>query len=162
MLSHPQRLFLVEYVVQFFSKPGELTNFLASGKILEHLPPLIEVLTLIIHQQTWEYYEAKRLGELVDPALGDYPEDEVIRYIKVALFCVQAAAARRPSMPQVLTMLSKPIRINESELTAPGYIHDYKGTASKATATSSKNSGSDDSNVFSTVVPPTISEMSPR
>jgi hypothetical protein len=85
--------------------------------------------------------------------------------MKVALFCVQAAAARRPSMPQVLTMLSKPIRINESELTAPGFINAYNTTVSKATTSSNsrfKNSGSDDSNVFSTVVPPTISEMSPR
>jgi serine/threonine protein kinase len=116
-------------------------------------------------EKTWELYEAKKLKELVDPALGDYPEDEVIRYMKVALFCVQAAAARRPSMPQVLTMLSKPIRINESELTAPGFINDYKTTVYKATTSSNsrfKNSDSDDSNVFSTVVPPTISEMSPR
>ncbi|TVU16595.1 hypothetical protein EJB05_40167, partial [Eragrostis curvula] len=120
----------------------------------------------VLLEKTWEYYEEKRLNELVDPALGDYPEDEVIRYIKVALFCVQAAAARRPSMPQVLTMLSKPIRINESELTAPGYIHDYKTTVSKATTSSNSrfktSAGSEDSNVFSTVVPPTISEMSPR
>ncbi|KAK3143347.1 hypothetical protein QOZ80_4AG0299240 [Eleusine coracana subsp. coracana] len=119
----------------------------------------------VLIEKAWEYYEAKRLKELVDPTLGDYPEDEVIRYIKVALFCVQAAAARRPSMPQVLTMLSKPIRINESELTAPGYINDYKTTVSKATSSSNsrfKNSGSDDSNAFSTVVPQTVSEMSPR
>jgi hypothetical protein len=127
--------------------------------------PFIQVLNSEHSQQTWEFYEAKKLKELVDPALGDYPEDEVIRYMKVALFCVQAAAARRPSMPQVLTMLSKPIRINESELTAPGFIHDYKTTVSKATTSSNsrfKNSGPDDSNVFSTAVPPTISDISPR
>lgn len=109
---------------------------------------------------------------MVDPTLVDYPEEEVIRYIKVALFCLQAAAARRPTMPQVVTMLSKPIRINESELTAPGYLHEYSrrspasASASKATVSSTyrfKNSaGSEDSNMFSTVVPPTVTEMSPR
>lgn len=116
-------------------------------------------------QQTWELYEAKKLKELVDPVLVNYPEDEVIRYIKVALFCIQAAAARRPSMPQVVTMLSKPIRINESELTSPGYIHEYRSNVSKASTSShsrSKNSPSLDSNMFSTVVPPTVTEMSPR
>ncbi|XP_062183752.1 cold-responsive protein kinase 1-like [Phragmites australis] len=118
----------------------------------------------VLIEKTWELYEAKRLMELVDTSLEDYPEDEILRYIKVALFCTQAAAARRPSMPQVLTMLSKPIRINESELTAPGYIHDMT-TVSKATTSSTsrfKHSGSEDSNTFSMVVPPTVSEMSPR
>ncbi|CAO2044255.1 unnamed protein product [Urochloa humidicola] len=120
----------------------------------------------ILLEKTWELYEAKKLKELIDPAIGDYPEEEVIRYIKVALFCIQAAAARRPSMPQVVTMLSKPIRINERELTAPGYINDYKSNAStKASSSShlrSKNTASEDSNMFSTVVPPTVTEMSPR
>ncbi|KAF8660072.1 hypothetical protein HU200_058035 [Digitaria exilis] len=77
----------------------------------------------------------------------------------------KAAAARRPSMPQVVTMLSKPIRINESELTSPGYIHEYRSNVSKASTSShsrSKNSPSLDSNMFSTVVPPTVTEMSPR
>ncbi|KAL6844347.1 hypothetical protein ACP4OV_026020 [Aristida adscensionis] len=120
---------------------------------------------ILLEKQTWELYEAKRLKELVDTALEDYPEEEVLRYIKVALFCIQAAAARRPSMPQVVTMLSKPIRINESELTAPGYINDYKTTVSKASTSSNsrfKHSPSEDSNTFSTVVPPTVTEMSPR
>jgi len=115
-------------------------------------------------EKTWELYEAKKLKELIDPTLGEYPE-EVIRYIKVALFCIQAAAARRPSMLQVVTMLSKPIRINEKELTAPGFIHEYRSNVSKASTSSnskSKHLGSEDSNMFSTVVPPTVSEMSPR
>nr|CAB3486193.1 unnamed protein product [Digitaria exilis] len=118
-----------------------------------------------MNHTTWELYEAKKLKELVDPVLVNYPEEEVIRYIKVALFCIQAAAARRPSMPQVVTMLSKPIRINESELTSPGYIHEYRSNVSKASTSShsrSKNSPSLDSNMFSTVVPPTVTEMSPR
>ncbi|CAL5070825.1 unnamed protein product [Urochloa decumbens] len=119
----------------------------------------------ILLEKTWELYEAKKLKELIDHAMGEYPEEEVIRYIKVALFCIQAAAARRPSMPQVVTMLSKPIRINERELTAPGYIQEYKSNESKASTSShsrSKNTASEDSNMFSTVIPPTVTEMSPR
>lgn len=120
----------------------------------------------VLLEKTWELYEAKRLKELVDPVLVDYPEEEVIRYIKVALFCLQAAAARRPTMPQVVTMLSKPIRINETELTPPGYLENSRRSpGSKATVSSNyrfKNSASEDSNMFSTVVPPTVTEMSPR
>ncbi|KAF7012353.1 hypothetical protein CFC21_026551 [Triticum aestivum] len=117
-------------------------------------------------EKTWELYEAGSLKELVDPDLGDYPDEEAIRFIKVALFCTQAAAARRPSMLQVVKMLSKPIRINESELTAPGYISEYNSGVSKATASSDsrfKNSTTaDDSDMFSTVVPQTVTDVSPR
>ncbi|XP_048559869.1 putative serine/threonine-protein kinase [Triticum urartu] len=117
-------------------------------------------------EKTWELYEAGNLKELVDPDLGDYPDEEAIRYIKVALFCTQAAAARRPSMLQVVKMLSKPIRINERELTAPGYISEYNSGVSKATASSDsrfKNSTTaDDSDMFSTVVPQTVTDISPR
>lgn len=119
-------------------------------------------------EKTWELYEAGNLKELVDPGLGDYPDEEAIRYIKVALFCTQAAAARRPSMLQVVKMLSKPIRINENELTAPGYINEYKSSDSKATGTACsdlrfKNSTTaDDSDMFSTVVPQTVTDVSPR
>ncbi|VAH54420.1 unnamed protein product [Triticum turgidum subsp. durum] len=117
-------------------------------------------------EKTWELYEAGNLKELVDPGLGDYPDEEAIRYIKVALFCTQAAAARRPSMLQVVKMLSKPIRINERELTAPGYISEYNSGVSKATASSDsrfKNSTTaDDSDMFSTVVPQTVTDVSPR
>lgn len=118
-------------------------------------------------EKTWELYEAGNLKELVDPDLGDYPDEEAIRYIKVALFCTQAAAARRPTMLQVVKMLSKPIRINESELTAPGYINEYKSSGSKEMATTStgsrfKNSTAYDSDMFSTVVPQTVTDISPR
>uniref|UniRef100_N1QZW3 non-specific serine/threonine protein kinase n=1 Tax=Aegilops tauschii TaxID=37682 RepID=N1QZW3_AEGTA len=99
-------------------------------------------------EKTWELYEAGKLKELVDPDLGDYPDEEAIRFIKV------------------VKMLSKPIRINERELTAPGYISEYNSGVSKATASSDsrfKNSTTaDDSDMFSTVVPQTVTDISPR
>ncbi|MQL90909.1 hypothetical protein Taro_023504 [Colocasia esculenta] len=76
---------------------------------------------------TWHLYEDGRLLELVDPYLGEFSEEEVLRYIKVALFCTQGAAKRRPSMPQVVQMLSKPILLNEKELTPPGFCKQSKG-----------------------------------
>ena len=63
--------------------------------------------------------------EFVDPDMEEFPEEEVMRYMKVALFCTQAAASRRPLMIQVVNMLlSKTIQLNEKELTAPGLFTD--------------------------------------
>lgn len=75
-----------------------------------------------LHSQVWNLFEENRLIEVVDPALGEYPQEQVLRYIKVALFCIQAAAARRPSMPQVEDMLSKPVQLNDEEITLPCYM----------------------------------------
>jgi len=60
----------------------------------------------------------------VDPEMEEFPEEEVMRYMKVALFCTQSAASRRPLMIQVVSMLSKTIQLNEKELTAPGLFTD--------------------------------------
>lgn len=62
--------------------------------------------------------------ELVDADMEEFSEREVIRYMKVALFCTQSAASRRPLMTQVVDMLSKDIQINEKQLTAPGFFID--------------------------------------
>ncbi|KAL5715588.1 hypothetical protein ACHQM5_017388 [Ranunculus cassubicifolius] len=73
-------------------------------------------------EQTWQHYEEGNLLDLVDPDLEDYAEEEIIRYIKVALFCTQAAPSRRPRMNQVVSMLTRDIRLNEKELTPPGFF----------------------------------------
>ncbi|CAL9078469.1 unnamed protein product [Musa textilis] len=78
----------------------------------------------LLVEWAWQLYKEDRLMELVDPNLKEYPEEEVVRYIKVALFCTQAAATRRPSMTQVVKMLSKPVLLNEKELTSPQIIEN--------------------------------------
>ncbi|KAH7669180.1 Non-specific serine/threonine protein kinase protein [Dioscorea alata] len=96
---------------------------------------------------TWQLFEEEKLTDLVDPNLKEYPEEDVKRYIKVALFCIQAATARRPSMTQVVEMLSKPtIRIKEKELTAPGLWHKSSATS---TTSSSKSQANDTSPMLS-------------
>ena len=70
--------------------------------------------------QTWQLREEGRLLDIVDPELTEYPVDEVVRFIKVALFCTQAAAHQRPGMKQVVEMLSKDVTLNEKLLTEPG------------------------------------------
>ncbi|OAY68705.1 putative LRR receptor-like serine/threonine-protein kinase [Ananas comosus] len=121
----------------------------------------------LLLELAWQLYEEGNLKRLVDTALKEYPEEQVIRYIKVALFCIQAAAGRRPSMLQVIDMLSKPIRLNEKELTPPGYIDDYVNVGKESKATTSNNlpfkdSCSADTTAAFTSNPVTFTEMAPR
>ncbi|XP_038688785.1 cold-responsive protein kinase 1-like isoform X2 [Tripterygium wilfordii] len=70
----------------------------------------------------WELHKEGKLLDLVDPDIGEFPEEEVTRYMKVAFFCTQAAASRRPLMSQVVDMISRKILLNEKELTPPGFF----------------------------------------
>ncbi|CAH9112046.1 unnamed protein product [Cuscuta europaea] len=78
----------------------------------------------ILLEQAWQLHEGGNLLELVDPELDRFPEEEVMKYMKVALFCTQANARRRPMMSQVIDMLSRNIKLNEEELTPPGLFQD--------------------------------------
>eukprot|EP00253_Pinus_taeda_P018006 PITA_18006 len=56
---------------------------------------------------TWRLYNAERALEVMDPTLeGSYSWEEGIRVIKIGLLCTQAGATLRPSMPQVVLMLT--------------------------------------------------------
>lgn len=91
----------------------------------------------------------------MDAELGEFPKEEVTRYMKVAFFCTQAAANRRPLMSQVVDMLSRNIRLNEKQLTAPGFYPDSRHgeSSSKKTAVTSHEMSS---------VPVTITQVTPR
>ncbi|RWV87428.1 hypothetical protein GW17_00050572 [Ensete ventricosum] len=120
-----------------------------------------------LDMQTWNLFEEGRLAEVVDPALKEYPEDQVIRYIKVALFCTQAAAGRRPSVLQVVDMLSKPVQLKDEEITPPGYMEDRGKNSRGLRATNSTYPRSKDSTSSDTTTPftsghVTFTEMSPR
>ncbi|XP_077241728.1 cold-responsive protein kinase 1-like [Tasmannia lanceolata] len=121
----------------------------------------------------WQLYEEGRLLELVDPELQQYPEEEVLRYMKVALFCTQGLAQRRPSITQVVSMLSKNSHLNEKLLTPPGIIQDLVRIekSSKNTSTSKSppvplssdwNSTPIDSTATLSSGPASFSEMIPR
>lgn len=109
--------------------------------------------------QAWELYEKGELLKLVDPELeGPYPEEEVLRYMKVAFFCTQSAMNRRPLMSQVVEMLSKNIRLNEKELTAPGFFQD----STRSSGPSSSKKSSTDSSYMMSSAPITITQVTPR
>lgn len=104
----------------------------------------------------WRLYQEEKLLELVDEELDDFPEREVIRYIKVALFCTQANANRRPMMSQVIEMLSRNIQLNEKELTPPGFFND-SGESMRSKLKLSEGNTSQQSSVNLT-----ITQVTPR
>ncbi|OAY24783.1 putative serine/threonine-protein kinase isoform X2 [Manihot esculenta] len=111
----------------------------------------------LLLEWAWQLHEEGKLLELVDPEMEDFPEEEVIRYMKVAFFCTQAAASRRPLMSQVVDMLSRNIRLNEKLLSAPGFFQD-SGGISGPTSSTKKSSADSISNQMSSV-PVTITEV---
>lgn len=94
--------------------------------------------------------------ELVDEELDEFPEREVVRYIKTALFCTQANANRRPMMSQVIEMLSRDIQLNEKELTPPGFFEDSEGSVQSRLKISRGNTSQQSS------VHITITQVTPR
>lgn len=111
---------------------------------------------------TWQLYEEEKLNEMIDPQLKDYQEDEVLRYIKVGLFCTQGMSTRRPTMTQVVEMLSKPMRLNENELTPPGLLQDLRLFNKKPDAKDSASSSSINTSTACTSANITLTEMVPR
>ncbi|KAJ6821618.1 putative serine/threonine-protein kinase [Iris pallida] len=74
---------------------------------------------------TWSLREEDRLLDIVDPELVEYPEGEVLCFIKVALFCTQAVSKNRPPMTQVLEMLqSDGSSLDVESLTQPGGVRE--------------------------------------
>ena len=71
--------------------------------------------------QAWELYQQGRLLDIVDASMGSYPEKEVLRYIKVGLACTQATPSSRPTMRQVLDLLSRPVALPETEMCPPSF-----------------------------------------
>ncbi|WVZ06802.1 hypothetical protein V8G54_020148 [Vigna mungo] len=85
---------------------------------------------LVLVEWAWKLKEENRLLDLVDSELSEYDESEVYRFLVVALFCTQSAAQHRPSMKQVLEMLSKEVHLNEKALTEPG-IYRWHSTGKR-------------------------------
>ncbi|CAL9774016.1 unnamed protein product [Musa acuminata subsp. burmannicoides] len=118
---------------------------------------------------TWQLFGEGRIKEVIDPALQEYPEEQVLRFIKVGLFCTQASAGRRPSMPQVVEMLSKPMKLNEKELTPPGVVGGslFMNNFRVPKATNSSNTQFNESTTSATAVasasnPSFLTQMIPR
>ncbi|KAI3525804.1 hypothetical protein L1887_04906 [Cichorium endivia] len=120
----------------------------------------------------WKLKEEGRLLDIVDPNLTEYPDDGIMRFVMVALFCTQAVSNQRPSMGQVVEMLSKNVNLNVKLLTKPGIYRPHsssKGGVSQGTTKSKAFNGQKAVNPFVTSSPHvsdsfnnTMSQMFPR
>ncbi|XP_062210688.1 putative serine/threonine-protein kinase isoform X2 [Phragmites australis] len=79
---------------------------------------------VLVLEVTWKLREEGRLLEIVDPDMGKYPEEQVLRFIKVALLCTQATSQQRPSMKQVVHMLSNQTEIDLQNVVPPGVLKE--------------------------------------
>eukprot|EP00253_Pinus_taeda_P006035 PITA_06035 len=90
---------------------------------------------------TWHLYEENRLLDLVDTEMiSSCSEEEALRVIQVALLCTQASPSQRPSMSQLVSMLSGVIEIHPPP-SRPGYITDWQLSEENARNPSTKNNG---------------------
>ncbi|KAL8231595.1 hypothetical protein R6Q57_001373 [Mikania cordata] len=70
-------------------------------------------------QTVWKLYKEGIVSEAIDPLLkGNFPHDEALEVLQIGLLCTQASAALRPSMAEVVELLTtkpenrqNPIRI---------------------------------------------------
>ncbi|KAG5234836.1 G-type lectin S-receptor serine/threonine-protein kinase [Salix suchowensis] len=63
----------------------------------------------------WDLWREGRALQLVDTSMGEsYPEDQVLKCIQIGLLCVQESATDRPTMSNVVFMLS-----NDTTLPSP-------------------------------------------
>ncbi|GER29501.1 cysteine-rich receptor-like protein kinase 42 [Striga asiatica] len=58
-------------------------------------------------QAVWNHFKTGRLPEAVDPSLkGEFPAMEASKALKIGLLCAQASVTERPSMAEVIQMLT--------------------------------------------------------
>ncbi|CAN1157908.1 Probable LRR receptor-like serine/threonine-protein kinase At1g56130 [Linum perenne] len=73
----------------------------------------------------WYLHENNREVELADSRLPEYDEDELKRFVGIALLCTQASPSLRPSMSRVVAMLSGDVEVGTVS-SRPGYLTDWK------------------------------------
>lgn len=120
----------------------------------------------------WKLKDEERLVDIVDPDLTNCPDEEVMRFIIIALFCTQAVSNQRPSMGQVVDMLSRKVNLNVSLLTEPGIYKPHSSRRSSdgkslETTKSRGSNGKQSVNPFVTSSPQvtnsfSMSQMIPR
>ncbi|XP_043808132.1 G-type lectin S-receptor-like serine/threonine-protein kinase RKS1 isoform X2 [Manihot esculenta] len=82
--------------------------------------------------QVWELWREDNVLEIVDSILEEsYPPDEVLRCIQIALLCVQENAVDRPTMLEVVLMLSSETAIPSPK--KPAFI--FRASSSSNTNT---------------------------
>ncbi|XVE63403.1 hypothetical protein DITRI_Ditri07aG0017700 [Diplodiscus trichospermus] len=79
-------------------------------------------------ERAWDLFEQGQLVELVDTALnGDYNDEEALKFLKIGLLCTQDMPKLRPSMSEVLKMLSGEEAVDDLKISRPGLLSEFMG-----------------------------------
>ncbi|KAD5960684.1 hypothetical protein E3N88_12156 [Mikania micrantha] len=79
-------------------------------------------------EYAWKLYETKDLMKLVDETMdvNQYKEEHVMNMIEIALLCTQSPASKRPTMPEVVFMISSDPSFGERQLTRPNFTFNHR------------------------------------
>jgi hypothetical protein len=69
-------------------------------------------LMILIMVQVWNAFEREQVLDIVDPTLEEqYPREQALRVITIALLCTQGSSALRPAMSEVVSLLTNNLQI---------------------------------------------------
>ncbi|GJN32562.1 hypothetical protein PR202_gb21076 [Eleusine coracana subsp. coracana] len=90
-------------------------------------------------EYAWELWKDRRWNEFTDQSFGDeYKPRELMKCLTVALLCVQEKATDRPTMPDVVVMLSND-GVTLAEPRRPAYTYMRLDVSVNVTALYSRN-----------------------
>ncbi|MQL77150.1 hypothetical protein Taro_009553 [Colocasia esculenta] len=80
----------------------------------------------VLAMYAWELYQRNELISIVDPALSsEFDPEEACKFLKVGLLCAQDNPKLRPSMSNVVKMLTGEMYVNMERITKPGVNSDF-------------------------------------
>ncbi|KAI3723808.1 hypothetical protein L2E82_35566 [Cichorium intybus] len=80
-------------------------------------------------EHAWKSYENKKHIQFIDETLdvNDYQEEHMMQIIEIALMCTQSPASKRPTMSEVVLMLTNGQSMGNRQLIRPTFIdHDRR------------------------------------
>ncbi|XP_066397829.1 cysteine-rich receptor-like protein kinase 6 [Miscanthus floridulus] len=90
-------------------------------------------------EYAWELWKDRRSNEFIDQSFGDdYEMEELMKYLAVALLCVQEKTIDRPTMPDVVAILSSD-GITLPEPKQPAYSYAKLDVSVNVAVLSSRN-----------------------
>ncbi|KAL9320200.1 hypothetical protein ACSQ67_012039 [Phaseolus vulgaris] len=95
-------------------------------------------------QRAWKLYEEDMHLRLVDKTLDpeEYEVEEVKKVIEIALLCIQASAAARPTMSEVVASLKSKNSVGQTRPSMPVFVESNFRTRAADTSTSTASSTS--------------------
>ncbi|KAK8999358.1 hypothetical protein V6N11_070529 [Hibiscus sabdariffa] len=116
-IDGPSKLLVYDYM-----ENNSLAQFLLGGE--EIRAKLSWKVRREIALGAWEMYKSNKLEQLVDPALNktSFSEQEMDRFLRVGLICVQQKCGLRPYMSTTIKMMSDEVDIRNLQISDPGLI----------------------------------------